>query len=365
MSDEERKATVLLRKPCLDITMWAGYDPNDSQKNIDYYKFWYKQFVASPGHGNATMDDTFNKYQARLVFAAVTACSDLQCLSFCTDILLLLFLKQERSRSARQGFVGPITCIQDLLDFYAWYAQRMSNNGSGAVTVSRSWEHISLLGYFHGYIKASEWQRGRYIPAEAMHGITFRREITRQANINAKEVAQTADGGYEASNKEYLEDSEMAEISASMWNSKSVDDCLLYHCFSSFGSHTLIRDTELLLLQRMRSSLSESSQYQTSFGPLKLMEVVSKGAQKTNKTNLLYSWMIRRRQIDHSCPFFWGAARLFHDYQRMQLGKPGNLYGSLVKVMRDRPSGGFLLSAVCCMKWSAITVYKPVALCNN
>ena len=198
-----------------------------------------------------------------------------------------------------------------------------------------------LLGYFHGYIKASEWQRGRYIPAEAMHGITFRRDITRQANINAKEVAQTADDGYEASNKKYLEDSEMAEISASLWNSKSAYDCLLYHCFSSFGSQTLIRDSELLLLQRMRSCLSESSQYQTSFGPLKLMEVVSKGAQKTNKTNLLYSWMIRRREIDHLCPFLWGAAHLFHDYQRMQPGKPGNLYGSLVEVMRDNPSGNF------------------------
>lgn len=31
--------------------------------------------------------------------------------------------------------------------------------------------------------------------------------------INAKEVAQTADDGYEASNKKYLEDIEMAEIS--------------------------------------------------------------------------------------------------------------------------------------------------------
>ena len=236
---------------------------------------------------------------------SVLVCNVLSCL-FHTNIMLLS--KQDWSRSVRKGFVGPITCIQDLLDFYVWYAQRMSNNGSGAVTVSRSWEHISLLGYFHGYIKASEWQRGRYIPAEAMHGITFRRDITRQANINAKEVAQTADDGYEASNKKYLEDSEMAEISASLWNSKSADDCLLYHCFSSFGSQTLIRDTELLLLQRMRSCLSESSQYQTSFGPLKLMEVVSKGAQKTNKTSLLYSWMIRRRQIDHSCPFFLGSS---------------------------------------------------------
>ncbi|DBA81808.1 TPA: hypothetical protein ACH3X1_007535 [Trebouxia sp. C0004] len=140
VSFEERNMTVLLRKPCLDISMWAGYDPNDGQKNLNYYKTWQERFV-------------------------------------------------EWSRSARNGFVGPITCIQDLLDFYSWYAQRIRNRDSGAVTVSRSWEHISLLGYFHGYIKASEWQQGRYISAEAMHGISFRRDITRQANINAKEVA--------------------------------------------------------------------------------------------------------------------------------------------------------------------------------
>lgn len=311
--------------------------PRTVRKNLDYYKTWYKQFVASPGHGNATMDDTYNKYQACLLSAAVTVCSGLQ---FFTDIQLLL-LKQEWCRSVQGGFVGPITCIQDLIDFYAWYVQRMSSIANGAVTVSRSWEHISLLGYFHGYIKASEWQRGRYIPDEAMHGITFRRDITRQANINAKEVAQTADDGYEASDKKYLEDSEMAAISASLWNSKSADDCILYNSYSSVGSQTLIRDTELLQLQRVRSCLSESSQYQTSFGPLKLMEVVSKGVQKTNKTSLLYSWMIRRRQIDHLCPFFWVAARMFHDYQRMQPGKPGNQCGGLVEVIRIRPLGMF------------------------
>ncbi|KAL0049420.1 hypothetical protein WJX82_001944 [Trebouxia sp. C0006] len=264
VSFEIKNMTVLLRKPRLDISMWAGYDPNDGQKNLDYYKTW--RFVVTPNNGNATMNDTYNKYQ-------------------------------EWSGSARNGFVGPITCIQDLLDFYSWY-----------------------------------------ISAEAMHGIRLRRDITRQANINAKEVPHTVDDGYEASDRKYLEDSEMAAISTFLWDSKSADDCILYNCFSSVGSQPLIRDTELLQLQRMRSSLSKSSQYQTNFGPLKLLEVVSKGVQKTNKTSYLYSWMIRRRQIDHLCPFFWTAARLFHDYQRMQPGQPGNQHGSLVEVIMDRPS---------------------------
>ena len=80
MSSEDRNATVLLRKPCLDITMWAGYDPKDSQKNLEYYKTWNKRFVASAEHGNNTVDDIYNKYQARLLIAAVTVCSGLRCL---------------------------------------------------------------------------------------------------------------------------------------------------------------------------------------------------------------------------------------------------------------------------------------------
>ena len=169
----------------------------------------------------------------------------------------------------------------------------------------------------------------------------------------------------------------MTAISASLWNSNSADDCILYNCYSSVGSQTLIRDTKLLLLQRMRSCLSESSQYQTSFGPLKLMEVVSKGAQKTNKTrqpikqahdprwvrslcnqpaSYLYSWMVRRRQIDHLCPFFWVEARLFQriyqrSYQRIQPGKPGNQHGT--DWWRSSERDPQVISAVCCMKWSA------------
>ena len=212
--------------------------------------------------------------------------------------------------------------------------------GSDCQQIPGTHQFAGILSWvYQGHIKASEWQQGRYISAEAMHGIRFRRDITRQANINAKEVPHTVDDGYEASDRKYLEDSEMAAISTFLWDSKSADDCILYNCFSSVGSQPLIRDTELLQLQRMRSSLSKSSQYQTSFGPLKLLEVVSKGVQKTNKTSYLYSWMIRRRQIDHLCPFFWTAARLFHDYQRMQPGQPGNQHGSLVEVIMDRPSG--------------------------
>ena len=92
MSLEDRKATILLRKPCLDITLWAGYDPKDSQKNLDHYKILNKYFVASPGHGHAAMDDTYNKYQACFCLQqsqSVLVHDVLSC-SFHTDILLLL-----------------------------------------------------------------------------------------------------------------------------------------------------------------------------------------------------------------------------------------------------------------------------------
>lgn len=233
----------------------------------------------------------------------------------------------------------PIKSTQQLKDFYAWFVQRQSKVATGALTISRSWSHITLLGYFHGYISASEWQQGEHIPSDAKHGITFRKNTSRLAKANAKEVAQTAEDGYEASNRKYLEDAELEQMSARLWDSNSAEDCMLYNCFTSIGSQTLIRATELLHLLRMRTFLSESAQYQTSLGRFKMLEVVSKGEQKSNKTNFMYSWMIRRRQIDNTCPFFWTAARLFHDYQRMQPGRPGSAYGSMVDVMTSRTRG--------------------------
>ena len=172
-----------------------------------------------------------------------------------------------------------------------------------------------------------------------MHDITFVRDVTRVANVKAKEVAQSAEGSYEASDRKYLEDFEMEAISNLLWDSASAEDCKLLHGFSSIGSQTLIRDTELLKLQRMRSCLSESPQYQPSFGPLKLLKVVDKGQHKTNKTNYMYSWMIRRRLADHWCPFFRTAMRLFHDYQLMQPSRAASAHGGLVQAIRERPKG--------------------------
>ena len=63
-------------KPCMDISMWKGYNPDDHDKNAAYYEPWYKRMVPS----SAAVDDTLNKYQVRymlwcLVFlACLDAC---------------------------------------------------------------------------------------------------------------------------------------------------------------------------------------------------------------------------------------------------------------------------------------------------
>ena len=58
-----REASVL--KPCMDISMWKGYDPEDHSKNAACYEPWYKRMVPSV----ATVEDTLNKYQVCYVSA--------------------------------------------------------------------------------------------------------------------------------------------------------------------------------------------------------------------------------------------------------------------------------------------------------
>lgn len=75
-SKEDKLEFKLLLKPCMDISMWKGYDPDDHDKNAAYYEPWYKRMVPS----SAAVDDTLNKYQVRymlwcLVFlACLDAC---------------------------------------------------------------------------------------------------------------------------------------------------------------------------------------------------------------------------------------------------------------------------------------------------
>ena len=70
-SREDKLEFNLLLKPCMDISMWKGYDPDDHDKNAAYFEPWYKRLVPS----SATVGDTLNKYQVRymlwlLVFLA-------------------------------------------------------------------------------------------------------------------------------------------------------------------------------------------------------------------------------------------------------------------------------------------------------
>ncbi len=105
------------------------------------------------------------------------------------------------------------------------------------------------------------------------------------------------------------------------------------------ATQTLIRPEELLKLRRRNTWLSESSDYNAKFGPIKLMEALSKGENKKSKTSRLLSWAVRNRELDHMCPWFWSAAQLMHHYQRMLPGKEDGCYGTMAEVFKDRPKG--------------------------
>ena len=51
------------------------------------------------------------------------------------------------------------------------------------------------------------------------------------------------------------------------------------------------------------------------------------------------SWAVRNRELDHMCPWFWSAAKLMHDYQRMLPGKEDGCYGTMTEVFKDKPKG--------------------------
>lgn len=153
-----------------------------------------------------------------------------------------------------------------------------------------------------------------------------------------KGTADTSEEGYDCGDTGWLSSEEIEQISDLLWD-KQADDAILFHEFASIATQTMIRPEELLQLRRRNTWLSESSDYASKSGPIKLIEILSKGANKNSKTSRLLSWVVRNRELDHLCPWFWIAARLMHDYQRMLPGKEGGHYGSMVQVFKDRPKG--------------------------
>ena len=71
LGDEERNLTQILRKECLDIAMWAGFDPENHQKNLDYFNEWQIHFLASAGCGDPTRNNIYNMYEVRLCQAVI------------------------------------------------------------------------------------------------------------------------------------------------------------------------------------------------------------------------------------------------------------------------------------------------------
>jgi len=58
-SKEDKDLFAALLKPCMDISMWKGYDATDHSKNAAYYEIWHRRDLAA----GAAIKDTFNKYQ--------------------------------------------------------------------------------------------------------------------------------------------------------------------------------------------------------------------------------------------------------------------------------------------------------------
>lgn len=156
-------------------------------------------------------------------------------------------------------------------------------------------------------------------------------------------MAQTSKEGYDCGNRGWLSKEEILQISDSLWD-KPAADAIMFHQFASVATQTMIRPEELLQLRRRNTWLSESSDYNAKSGSIKLMEILSKGENKNSKTSRLLSWVVRNRELDHMCPWFWVAARLMHDYQRMQPGTDDGHYGTMVQVFQDRPKGDHSLS---------------------
>ena len=58
-SREDKDLFAVFLKPCMDISIWKGYDAANHSKSAAYYEIWYKRVSAA----GAAIKDTFSKYQ--------------------------------------------------------------------------------------------------------------------------------------------------------------------------------------------------------------------------------------------------------------------------------------------------------------
>ncbi|DBA88809.1 TPA: hypothetical protein ACH3X1_004222 [Trebouxia sp. C0004] len=144
--------------------------------------------------------------------------------------------------------------------------------------------------YFHGYVTPEEWREGGF-PDPNSH-YTFKQDTMRVAKANGKRKAMTSEEGYGCSDKGWLSQEEIKQISDLLWD-KQADDAILLHQFASIATQTMIIPEELLQLRCRNRWLSESSDYAAKSGPIKLIEILIKGANKNSKTSRLLSWVVR------------------------------------------------------------------------
>ena len=140
-----------------------------------------------------------------------------------------------------------------------------------------------------------------------------------------KRKAITGEEGYDCGDRGWLSQEEIKQIS-DLLRDKQADDAILFHQFASIATQTMIRPEELLQLRRRNTWLSESSDYAAKSGPINLIDILSKGANKNIKTSRLLSWVVhhsrtcatmswiicalggaplahmRNHELDHVCP---------------------------------------------------------------
>ena len=116
-----------------------------------------------------------------------------------------------------------------------------------------------------------------------------------------KRKAITCEERYDCGDRGWLSQEDIEQISDMLWD-KQADDAILFHELASIATQTMIRQEELLQLRRRNTWLSESSDYTAKSGPMRLIEILSKGANKNSKTSRLLSWLVHNQELDHLCP---------------------------------------------------------------
>jgi len=240
-----------------------------------------------------------------------------------------------------------VTSCEMLHRFYKWFADEVEDIPSGYDMVRTSFPHISEMAYYHGYVSKTEWNDGYWVPGDFNHGFTVRKQTQQQVKASRSSTAQDSED-YWFSDRSSLTSEQLGTMSAQLMEVAACD-CIPLQLYNSLSTQTLIRAKEMLQLKRMHCRLVPiSSDYLSKFGPVQLMEIVSKGYNKKDKSGTLYSWVTRRLKVELTDPMFWSSVALLHHDRRMRQGD-SIAHGSIVDVIQQRKTGQYCHACLLCV----------------